>query len=127
MNQLQRIEGGRRLAGLRLAGAAWRAFGPAAALIELLLVVAISIGCGVAWHVAFHDAVGDLLNFAALGAVVALIFISRTPSWAITRCRSTSRQRTASAVRSRPGTSRSSTRSRSASSPSPRATSPAAM
>ncbi|MDF3062798.1 MAG: undecaprenyl-phosphate glucose phosphotransferase [Microvirga sp.] len=76
MNQLQRIEGGRRLAGLRLAGAAWRAFGPAAALIELLLVVAISIGCGVAWHVAFHDAVGDLLNFAALGAVVALIFIS---------------------------------------------------
>jgi Undecaprenyl-phosphate glucose phosphotransferase len=76
MNQLAQIREGRRIAGLRLASAAWRAFGPAAALIESLLIVAVSIGCGVAWHLAFHDMVGDLVAFAALGAVVALIFIS---------------------------------------------------
>jgi Undecaprenyl-phosphate glucose phosphotransferase len=76
MNQLTQIQEGRRIAGLRLASAAWRAIGPAAAAIELLLIAAVSIGCGVAWHLAFHDMSGDLVAFAALGAVVALVFIS---------------------------------------------------
>ena len=61
MNQLTQIQEGRRIAGLRLASAAWRAFGPAAAAIELLLIAAVSIGCGVAWHLAFHDMSGDLV------------------------------------------------------------------
>jgi len=58
MNQLTQIQEGRRIAGLRLASAAWRAFGAA---IELLLIAAVSIGCGVAWHLAFHDMSGDLV------------------------------------------------------------------
>jgi FlaA1/EpsC-like NDP-sugar epimerase len=76
MNQLTQIREARRIPGLRLAGTAWRAFGPAAAAAELILIVAASIGCGVAWHLTVHDATGDLVAFAALGAVVALIFIS---------------------------------------------------
>jgi Undecaprenyl-phosphate glucose phosphotransferase len=76
MNQLVQIQEGRRIGSLRLASTAWRAFGLAAGLAELLLIVAVAVACGVGWHLAVHDTAGDLTSFAALGAVVALIFIS---------------------------------------------------
>ena len=76
MTQLTQLQEGRRLTRLRTASVAWRAFGLGTALAEILIIGAISVACGIGYHLIVHDSYGELVNFIALGGVVALIFLS---------------------------------------------------
>src|SRR3954452_16673574 len=76
MTQLTQLQEGRRLTRLRTASSAWRAFGLGTALAEILIIGAASVACGIGYHLIVHDSYGELVNFIALGGVVALIFLS---------------------------------------------------
>src|SRR3954449_5116348 len=76
MTQLTQLQEGRRLTRLRTASSAWRAFGLGTALAEILIIGATSVACGIGYHLIVHDSYGELVNFVALGGVVALIFLS---------------------------------------------------
>ncbi|HKG85619.1 MAG TPA: hypothetical protein VKB16_21085 [Beijerinckiaceae bacterium] len=76
MTQLTQLQEGRRLTRLRTASSAWRAFGLGTALVEILIIGATSVACGIGYHLIVHDSYGELVNFIALGGVVALIFLS---------------------------------------------------
>jgi len=76
MTQLTQLQEGRRLTRLRTASSAWRAFGLGTALAEILIIGATSVACGIGYHLIVHDSYGELVNFIALGGVVALIFLS---------------------------------------------------
>ncbi|HEX8168553.1 MAG TPA: exopolysaccharide biosynthesis polyprenyl glycosylphosphotransferase [Beijerinckiaceae bacterium] len=76
MTEMSQLGGGRRLTRLRTAALSWRAFAAGAAAAELLIIVAASVACGVAYHLAVYGDRGEIVNFVALGGVVALIFIS---------------------------------------------------
>src|SRR5829696_2321117 len=75
-DQLTQLQEGRRLTRLRTASSAWRAFGLGTALVEILIIGATSVACGIGYHLIVHDSYGELVNFIALGGVVALIFLS---------------------------------------------------
>jgi Undecaprenyl-phosphate glucose phosphotransferase len=71
-DKLQEHRSGARRAPWR----AWRAFGAAVAVTEFGLIVALSVACGVAYHLVVYGHGGDALVFASLGAVVGFMFVT---------------------------------------------------
>lgn len=49
-------------------------FAVLAFLAECLIIVAISVASGAAWHLMFYDGVGALEDYAAVGGIAALIY-----------------------------------------------------
>jgi Undecaprenyl-phosphate glucose phosphotransferase len=76
MTELTHPRSERRVTRLRTGIVSWRAFAIGTVVVELLLIVAASVACGVAYHLAVYGDRGEIVNFVALGGVVALIFIS---------------------------------------------------
>jgi Undecaprenyl-phosphate glucose phosphotransferase len=54
----------------------WRWFGWVVAACEVVLVTAVALAAGLAYHLAVHDRPGEIPNYVAVGAVVGLIFVT---------------------------------------------------